>query len=511
MRRLLLAILIAGLMPCNSFAQVTACVPGTGQFACNRGGAAMYRSAPNAPVSAVGQGGFRYNDLTQEFEQSISGGAWASFGGGGGGSGDIEGVTAGAGLTGGGLSGSVTLSIPTGGIVHGMVLDGTLTSLDLSGTAGILGSQLSPTAGITVGQTTGIPSNAGVGATGTWPISITGTAPALAANGSNCAAGQYPLGVDTAGNSENCTVANLGTVTSVTAVAPLASTGGADPQVSITGIVGVPNGGTGVATLPLNSVLLGNNGSPVAAVVNGAVGQILTSTGTGTAPTFQSPVGIVLSVQTFTASGTYTPTAGTLFAGATLCGGGGAAGGRPATGAATSAAASGGGGGGCLKALLTAAQIGASQTVTIGAGGAAAAIGGTGGTGGTTTFGALLSATGGSGGSPTAVTAGTSVAAGGVGGVPTVSTGTAIKMVTGEQGGPGEVVSNLIGMSGKGGNALDAFGGQFSMAAPASVVAGNSGLGAGAGSSGSVAVAVVSAGAVSLAGQAGSVVIFEYR
>ena len=34
-----------------------------------------------------------------------------------------------------------------------------------------------------------------------------GTATALAANGTNCSAGNYPLGVDASGNSENCTAA----------------------------------------------------------------------------------------------------------------------------------------------------------------------------------------------------------------------------------------------------------------------------------------------------------------
>lgn len=39
------------------------------------------------------------------------------------------------------------------------------------------------------------------------------TASALAANGTNCSAGQYPLGVDASGNSETCTAAGVGDVT----------------------------------------------------------------------------------------------------------------------------------------------------------------------------------------------------------------------------------------------------------------------------------------------------------
>src|SRR4051812_5443360 len=43
-----------------------------------------------------------------------------------------------------------------------------------------------------------------------------GTATALAANGTNCSAGSYPLGVDASGNAENCTVAGAGSSFSFT-------------------------------------------------------------------------------------------------------------------------------------------------------------------------------------------------------------------------------------------------------------------------------------------------------
>jgi hypothetical protein len=43
----------------------------------------------------------------------------------------------------------------------------------------------------------------------------------------------------------------------------------------------VPNGGTGMVSLPANNVLLGNGTSPIASVAPGTVGNVLTSTGTG--------------------------------------------------------------------------------------------------------------------------------------------------------------------------------------------------------------------------------------
>lgn len=46
-------------------------------------------------------------------------------------------------------------------------------------------------------------------------IDLAATATALAANGANCLAGSFPLGVDAGGNAEGCTVAATGTVSSV--------------------------------------------------------------------------------------------------------------------------------------------------------------------------------------------------------------------------------------------------------------------------------------------------------
>jgi Chaperone of endosialidase len=66
-----------------------------------------------------------------------------------------------------------------------------------------------------------------------------------------------------------------GTVTGVSASAPLASSGGIAPNISLTGSVPVANGGTGQATLATNGVLIGQGTGAVSATV-GAVGQVLT-------------------------------------------------------------------------------------------------------------------------------------------------------------------------------------------------------------------------------------------
>lgn len=70
-----------------------------------------------------------------------------------------------------------------------------------------------------------------------------------------------------------------GTVTSVTATAPLASSGGTAPDISL-GTVGADKGGTGQTSLTLNNVILGNGTGAVQFVAPGTSGNVLTSNGT---------------------------------------------------------------------------------------------------------------------------------------------------------------------------------------------------------------------------------------
>lgn len=102
--------------------------------------------------------------------------------------------------------------------------------------------------------------------------------------------------------------------------------------------------------------------------------------------------------QVFTGAGTYTPTPGMLYCIVEAVGGGGGGG-----GCASDAAhrwGGGGGAGGYSRSLLTAADIGASKAVAIGAGGAGGTAGDNHGTGGgATTLGTtIVVANGGSGG-----------------------------------------------------------------------------------------------------------------
>ena len=83
---------------------------------------------------------------------------------------------------------------------------------------------------------------------------------------------------------------------------------------SVTGVLGVPNGGTGTSVITANSLLLGHGASPVTVVANGTSGYVLTSTGVGSAPTFQAATGGVTSLQGLTGALTsfYSPPQGRL-------------------------------------------------------------------------------------------------------------------------------------------------------------------------------------------------------
>lgn len=112
-----------------------------------------------------------------------------------------------------------------------------------------------------------------------------------------------------------------------------------------------------------------------------------------TAGTFVNRV--VSTVRTTT--GTFTRDADCMFGFVRIVGGGGAGGGAQATTSIQHSEGGGGGGGEYAEGWFTAAQIGTSQTVTIGAGGTGVS-GGTGNSGGTTSFGAVMTALGGAGG-----------------------------------------------------------------------------------------------------------------
>jgi hypothetical protein len=119
---------------------------------------------------------------------------------------------------------------------------------------------------------------AGTGLTG-GTITSTGTiglAPTQLLPAVSCATNQIPKWSGTAWACA-ADASSGGTVTGVTASAPLASSGGTAPNISLTGGVPVANGGTGQTTLAANGVLFGQGTAAVGTAV-GAAGQVLTGT-----------------------------------------------------------------------------------------------------------------------------------------------------------------------------------------------------------------------------------------
>ena len=128
------------------------------------------------------------------------------------------------------------------------------------------------------------------------------------------------------------------------------------------GLTAIANGGTGATTAAaaLAALLPSQTGNS---------GKALTTNGTAAS---WGTIAVGASIQVFTSSGTYTPTAGkTSFL--VFCTGGGGGAGSGAGGLT----GGGGGGAGTAVRLYTSGELGSTATVTVGTGGGTAASGGT--------------------------------------------------------------------------------------------------------------------------------------
>ncbi len=171
-------------------------------------------------------------------------------------------------------------------------------------------------------------------------------------------------------------------------------------------------------------------------------------------------------VQKFTSNGTYTPTLGMKFCIIECIGGGGGGGGVAGT-VSNIYSSSGGAGGGYSRARKTAAQVGASQAVTIGAGGNAGAAGANDGSAGSdTSVGSLCVAKG--GGPGLKASSASATPRGGVGN----SAGTGDVIAAGGVGGGGffnNTANVIISAAGNGGNSAMGGGGRVGIVATGEV------------------------------------------
>lgn len=245
------------------------------------------------------------------------------------------------------------------------------------------------------------------------------------------------------------------------------NTGSAGAPVLFNGALGTPASGTAanITGLPLTTGVTG-----ILPIANGGTG---------------ASTGAVVSVkrQSFVASGTYTPSTGMLFCVVECIASGG--GGGSAAGIVGQIYSGGGGGsGGYSRLVATAATIGASKAVTIGAAGPGGASGSNNGAaGGDVSVGAICIAKGGSGG---LFGGSVQVPLAGAGGV----AGTGDLTATGASGLPGFYNGVNLGIafpSGGGGSSYFGGGAQGVNASSASTtVGGNGGTYGGGGSGGAV-------------------------
>lgn len=174
------------------------------------------------------------------------------------------------------------------------------------------------------------------------------------------------------------------------------------------GTLAILGGGTGATTntaafnalspLTTQGDVLYRDGSNNVRLGPGTAGQFLKTLGAAANPAWADTVSSV-ALQVFTGSGTYTPASGMLYCISFVLGAGGGGGGTAASAATVTQSGGGGGAGGLSIKLSTAAAIGASQAVTIGAAGSAgAASNSAGGNGGDTSLGAICIGKGGTGG-----------------------------------------------------------------------------------------------------------------
>ena len=241
--------------------------------------------------------------------------------------------------------------------------------------------------------------------------------------------------------------------------------------VLVSSAAGVPSLSTTLPAVTAGAVLVTDPTTSSSAALDTALSNINAGTG-----------GISINVQTFTSSGTYTPISGMKYCTIECWGGGGGGGGS--TGYAGIAGGSAGGGaGGYSRKTVSAATIGASQTVTIGALGAGGTAGSasTGGTGGATSVGTLCIANGGSGAAGPGTT---SKYVAGLGG----TAGTGDITGTGQSGGTCPMSTNYNGeyTNSSCGGSSSIGGGGVSISSEGSMKAGSPGTGYGSGGAGVV-------------------------
>ena len=286
-------------------------------------------------------------------------------------------------------------------------------------------------------------------------------------------------------------------------------TGNAATATSVSGIVGIANGGTNSNATPTAGSIIYGTGTAQAYTLAGTTGQFLQSTGTGVPIWGQPGPSSVTVLTSLTPGSTYNVPNGVKAIMIEIIGGGGGSGGSVVAGSSKGTASGGGGSGSYTRVLITNPL--SSYLYTIGLGGTGGTTLGTnGGNGGQTSFnGTTITAPGGSGGqgcTSATSTNGYLAKAGGVGGTIGLNGNFS---VPGHDGGIG-IVMSVISIGGSGANSVfgDGPSGKIVTTGQTTGLA-IAATGFGAGASGS---AVLNAAAKSgAAGYQGVIIITEFK
>ncbi len=411
-----------------------------------------------------------------------------------------------------GVSGNPTASLPSALTFTGKTVTGGTYSSPTLNTPTFVSPALDTPVSGTMTNVTGLPISTGVSGLGTNVATFLATpssANLIAAmtdetgTGANVFATSPTLvtpllGTPTSGTLTNCTGLPLSGHTNQAAYTIVANNTGGSAAPTAVDIPTITSKATPVSA---DIVLIQDSAASNAfkRTTVGAIGSV------GAVSSFNTLTGAVTSnvvVQKFTVSGTYTPTSGMLHCIIECVGGGGGGGGLANSSAGSGNSSGGGGAGSYSRTYSTAAAVGASKTVTIGAAGSAgSSVGPTsGGAGGDTSVGTLCIGKGGGGG-----TNGPN-GAGGSGGV----AGTGDVTTTGMSGGNGsnQAVTTVTTRSPFGGSSVLGGGGNEGVSA-GNAVGGTPATGFGGGGGGA-ASQNAAGGAAGGGGGGGLVIITEF-
>lgn len=244
-------------------------------------------------------------------------------------------------------------------------------------------------------------------------------------------------------------------------------------------------------------------GTPAAPTATAGTNTTQLATTAFVAAAITAATGRLAAIQTFTSSGTYTPTPGVTKIIVEMVGGGGGGGGAPAGSSTSNSVGGGGGSGAYVRAMITSPA--ASYAITVGSGGSGGTTG-QGGTGGATTFGSLISCGGGSGGYTGISSNAPNGAGGGFGGSATVtSPAVAIFSSNGGFGNAGYMTTGQGGNAGNGATVQLGNGGFGSANGGGSV-----GGGYGSGGGGALTTTTTTSQQNGGAGAGGVVIVYEY-